>query len=250
MKLVTSFLITGIIAGLLTLVTNAQRVVVFPTRPQPKFESPSFCPPEGNESKGADSVLNMKKNRIDPAPENYRYRQIGLIATQVLYYPKGIEKRKRDEWTPEQRIDVAEWEGIPVYIYGYLALTSVKNESVGAKPSGGGSWNCGLTDDAHVDYVLWLTSIPEGSKAKAIVAVITPRIRAHHRYWTIENLTRIAKRRYLVCIYGWLMLDQEHPEQVGRSRATLWEIHPITQIDYQEHRRWEHLESREPSVDK
>jgi hypothetical protein len=30
-----------------------------------------------------------------------------------------------------------------------------------------------------------------------------------------------------VRIRGWLMLDQEHPEQIGKTRGTLWEIHPI-----------------------
>jgi len=165
---------------------------------------------------------------------------------QNLYYPEGIGKRKRSEWTSEQRIDVGRYEGIPVVIEGYLALTSVKNESLGAQPRGGGSWNCGLTDAAHVDYILWVTSVPEESKANAIVAVVTPRLRANQRYWTIQNLTRIAKGRYRVRIYGWLMLDQEHPGEVGKSRATLWEIHPITQIMYEEQRRWEDLESREP----
>jgi hypothetical protein len=27
------------------------------------------------------------------------------------------------------------------------------------------------------------------------------------------------------------MLDQEHPEQLGQTRVTLWEIHPIMQVD-------------------
>lgn len=239
-------MITGIIAGLLTLVANAQSIVC-PARPQPEFESPSFCPPEGDQSKGADPVLNKKKNRIDHARPDCPYHPVALPDMQNFDWPQGIEKRKRDEWTPQQRIDVGRWEGIPVWVEGYLALTSVKkNEPVGAKLSAGGSWNCG--DEAHVDYILWLKSTPDESKAKAIVAVMTPRIRAHQRYWTIENLTRIAKGRYKVRIYGWLMLDQEHPEQVRKSRATLWEIHPITQIDYWEHGELQRLEFREPSL--
>src|SRR6266404_2396553 len=111
-KLIALLLITGIIAGLLTVEACAQSIVVYPTRPEPKFESSSFCPPGGNESKGADADLNKKKNRIDPAPEYYPYRSIGLIKMQTLEYPEEIGKRKRDEWTAEQRRIVAEYEGI------------------------------------------------------------------------------------------------------------------------------------------
>jgi hypothetical protein len=27
------------------------------------------------------------------------------------------------------------------------------------------------------------------------------------------------------------MLDQEHPDQLGKTRGTLWEIHPIMRIE-------------------
>jgi len=32
---------------------------------------------------------------------------------------------------------------------------------------------------------------------------------------------------------GWLMLDQMHPELVGRNRRTLWEVHPVMHLDWQ-----------------
>ncbi|HEX8946148.1 MAG TPA: hypothetical protein VF785_23635, partial [Gemmatimonadaceae bacterium] len=51
-----------------------------------------------------------------------------------------------------------------------------------------------------------------------------------------------------VRIRGWLMLDQMHPESVGHSRATLWEIHPIMHLDWRESRgRWISLDSLPPA---
>jgi hypothetical protein len=37
-----------------------------------------------------------------------------------------------------------------------------------------------------------------------------------------------------VRISGWLMMDPEHPDQIGNTRGTIWEIHPIMQIEVQE----------------
>jgi len=37
------------------------------------------------------------------------------------------------------------------------------------------------------------------------------------------------------------MLDPEHPDQVGRTRAILWEIHPILKIEVWSGNRWQEL---------
>ncbi len=42
---------------------------------------------------------------------------------------------------------------------------------------------------------------------------------------------RRSQTRVRVC--GWTMLDPEHPSEVGGSRSTLWEVHPILHIDVQ-----------------
>jgi hypothetical protein len=34
-----------------------------------------------------------------------------------------------------------------------------------------------------------------------------------------------------VRISGWILLDPEHPDQVGKTRATIWEIHPVMKIE-------------------
>jgi hypothetical protein len=48
----------------------------------------------------------------------------------------------------------------------------------------------------------------------------------------------MAKQNQRVRISGWLLFDQEHPEQLGKTRATLWEIHPIIKIETQQNGNW------------
>jgi hypothetical protein len=38
------------------------------------------------------------------------------------------------------------------------------------------------------------------------------------------------------------MLDPEHPEQLGKTRGTLWEIHPIMKMEVERGGRWVDLE--------
>jgi hypothetical protein len=47
-----------------------------------------------------------------------------------------------------------------------------------------------------------------------------------------------------VRIGGWLVLAQEHPEQVGKTRGSLWEIHPITRIEVKDANGWRGLQRR------
>lgn len=45
------------------------------------------------------------------------------------------------------------------------------------------------------------------------------------------------------------MLDQMHPEKVERNRRTLWEVHPMNQLDWQRaDRTWVSLDSVVPPV--
>jgi hypothetical protein len=46
-----------------------------------------------------------------------------------------------------------------------------------------------------------------------------------------------------VRISGWLLMDQEHPEQLGQTRASLWEIHPILHIEVNEGGSWQSIDN-------
>jgi hypothetical protein len=62
---------------------------------------------------------------------------------------------------------------------------------------------------------------------------MTPRVRVHHVGWTEDGLRALQRSRSRVRVRGWLMLDQMHPELVGRNRRTLWEVHPVMHLDWQ-----------------
>ena len=44
-------------------------------------------------------------------------------------------------------------------------------------------------------------------------------------------------------VSGWLMLDPEHPDQVGKTRGTIWEIHPVMRMEVEQQGRWVPLDS-------
>jgi hypothetical protein len=41
------------------------------------------------------------------------------------------------------------------------------------------------------------------------------------------------------------MLDPEHRNHLGKYRETLWEVHPITEIEVQQQGQWVALDSLE-----
>jgi hypothetical protein len=216
----------------------AQQLSNSTNKPEPQVEAFRLCPPEGTLSKRADPELNRKKNRIDSSA---KFHPTELTYLRRLTYPAEVSKKRRTEWQIDQSREVSRFEGTPIATQGYLLLTDVHHQLYGARPSSGESCNCWKTDDRNVDYVLWLAGNPLDNKANSVVVVVTPRIRIRHSQWTINNFTYIATRHYPVRIYGWLLLNQEHPEQLGKQRATLWEIHPIVQIQFKEHGTWKTL---------
>ena len=64
-------------------------------------------------------------------------------------------------------------------------------------------------------------------RSSAVVVELTPNIQDEHPTWA-KQLSELKNKQ--VCITGWLMYDPEHPEQLGKTRGTLREVHPITGI--------------------
>jgi hypothetical protein len=194
-------------------------------RPAPVTEVYEGCPPEGD---GGDPVLNRLKNRIDVAP----WRRASVAAVLALTWPKGIEGRRHGSWSAADRAAVARYEGLPLQIEGYLA---------GAKKQGPESCNCHSED--YVDYHLWLVDSPAKLRDQSIVIEVTPRVLAQHPGWTITRLRTLMNGGVRVRISGWLMLDQEHPEQLGKTRGSIWEIHPIMEIEVAQFGGWQTLDN-------
>ena len=74
--------------------TSAQHLPNLPSKPAMQFESPSFCPPEGNTSNHGDPELNKHKNRIDDASN---YFPVNFTEIENLAYPASAGGKIRSD---------------------------------------------------------------------------------------------------------------------------------------------------------
>ena len=138
----------------------------------------------------------------------------------------------------------------PIPLDDVLALgndTNRFNDSEGAviegyvistKLEGKESCNCESTDPNHRDYHIYIAQSPtETNKAKMMVVEVTPKVRAiKGSAWSPAKITKLKGHK--VKFTGWLFFDQEHenvalntnPNGQTIERATVWEIHPITEF--------------------
>ena len=200
------------------------------------------CPPEGSKSKSAkdrlqkpeekckqiDCDLNRLKNRDEP-PDSYETLALKEILDNKPEQAQAVGKRDRSKWTPQAKAEVEKWERLGASVEGFLL--AMKHE---------GPERCNCKSDQFKDYHLWLGAAPvqkksELKKAKksAQVMEISPRVLEKHAEWDPKLLSKLVRDKTKVRISGWLMWDQEHPEQSGKSRGTLWEVHPIHKIEFE-----------------
>ncbi len=198
-----------------------------PQKPKPAEITFQGCPPEGD---GNDPALNRLKNRVDEG----NYVPVQFDTYEKLPWPKAIERKRRADWSAANTNAVSRYEGIPISVVGYLA---------GAKEEGPESPNCHGADHPFRDFHIWLTKAAGQDRSGSIVVEATPRVRAKHPGWRTDVLGRIVNGKQRVRISGWSMLDPEHPDQVGKTRGTIWEIHPIMQIEVEQQGRWVALDS-------
>jgi hypothetical protein len=102
---------------------------------------------------------------------------------------------------------------------------------------GAESPNCGSKTDYHIFIGPVDEAYPQGRhltaarvkllKKHAVVVELTPNIEEQHSDWG-DNLQSLVGKN--VCITGWLLYDYEHHPQIGGTRGTLWEVHPVTGI--------------------
>lgn len=185
------------------------------------------CPPTGD---GGDPMLNTLKNRADSAA----WTPASAEAVLALTWPRAVERRRHAQWSRADSAAVAAYEGMPIAVEGYF---------VGGKQEGPESPNCHGADADFRDWHLWLAATPGTDRSRSIVVEATPVVRATHRAWTLAAIRALARDSTRVRVSGWLMLDPEHPDQVGRSRGTIWEIHPILKIEAQRGGAWVPLDS-------
>ncbi len=192
-----------------------------PNKPEPQSSTFQGCPPQGD---GGDAQLNMLKNRIDQG----NYMPVTFDSIFNLPWPKTTERRDMNAWSAEDAAAIAKYEGIPVMVEGYI---------FGARQSGSESTNCHATAADMTDWHIWFTKTAGEDRTHSIVIEATPRIRALHQ-WTLAKMDTIARDQIPVRISGWLFFDPEHPDQVLLTRGTIWEIHPIMQIEVLQNNQW------------
>ena len=175
-----------------------------------------LCGPEGDATNQQAQTLNDNKNRTDQ-PGASEYVDIKWDDLKDL---------------PADR--VADFQGAPVMVVGFLSH-HVNVET------GGESTNCHLHAPDQVDWHMYLTKSPAQGIADAVVVETTPRTRPAHK-WTTTTVGSAVDTPTQVRISGWLMYDIEHVNVIGKERATVWEVHPITRIEIQKNGQWVDLD--------
>ena len=197
------------------------------------------CKPTG---KGGDAYLNSLKNR-DIAPASYDSVSFSDIMNKwEKGFPAGkgsshYRLGKKSLWKIGQRENVTGYEYKGISVEGYI---------IAIKGQGAEACNCGAKD--FHDYHIWLNETPlpqpapkKPDKSKSMVAEISPRTIKAHPNWNANAIQHLAKQGSRIRISGWVTWDEEHPEQIGIERATLWEIHPIHKIEVWSNGKWNEL---------
>lgn len=204
--------------------TSSGNTAGFPvsaSHPKPVDNTFQGCPPQGD---GGDAQLNVLKNRIDNG-EHGTFHDVALGTLIGLQWPQGIQQRQRSTWSSADASAVAQYEGVAVRTTGYL---------VDFRHEGTESPNCHSVDER--DYHMWIVAKSSDGKAQSMVVEVAPRVHSLRPGWTDSAFA--ALRGKPVRISGWLMMDQEHPDQIGKTRATIYEIHPILHIEVQQGSTW------------
>lgn len=199
---------------------------VMAEKPEPEAVALRDCPPQGL---GGDSELNVWKNRVDPD----RYVNVSFDSILALTWPKSVEGKAMKDWPAEGRTFIQQYQGIPVKVEGYI-LHAWEGPPEPA--------NCSLPLRENLNWHLYFIKEPGDERSQAILAEVTPRVRLG-RKWTLDLIRSVILDDHLPArLSGWLFFDPFHPNDVGRIRATLWEIAPVMQIEVFKDGRWLPLE--------
>ncbi len=203
------------------------------SKPLPVQLTTGPCDAEGRGRNGpaTDPTTDLRKNRID-IPNEYH----SVTLSEILALPWAGLPRRRSKLQTADSETVARYEGPPVSVEGYFE---------GAHEEGEETTNCELTTHDWHDWHIWLVETQQQAtqqdRTHAIVVEATPRIRALPTPWALSELQTIVRQRERVRVSGWLMWDPDHPDQVGKTRGTTWEIHPITRIEVARNGVWQVL---------
>jgi hypothetical protein len=199
---------------------------IMPEKPAPDSLGFNGCPPQGI---GGSPQLNSLLNRVDKGD----YRPVSMDTLLALTWPKSVENQPMSDWSDANRLFISQYLGTPVVVEGYI---------VNLREGGGYPANCNQVDEAHPFWRIYLAKNPRDNRAQAMLAVSTPQTRLGHS-WSADFIRNfLIAGRWQVRISGWLYFNPDHAQDVGRTRATLWEISPVMQIEVFEDGHWNQLD--------
>jgi hypothetical protein len=201
----------------------------------------SVCTPDGNDPNNV--ALNHLKNRATVPDDSDALSSDPFTPTQLLSALPNLDAESTR--APKLRSDFSESELSKVNQFEPKAVT-VSGYFLDATKEGEESANC--SGELGYDWHTWVWSATADTldgrhrlRTKAIVAEVTPAAQAAHSTWTASKIRALATTQKRVRISGWLLFDPEHPEQLGKTRASRWEVHPITRIEYYDQGQWQDL---------
>ncbi len=193
--------------------------------------SAATCPPEG---RGGDPIANRLQNR-EKVPRSYQEIDISTFKNQ--FSPDLDTAATRDQFTPAQIDYIAPREKRAIALTGYLLMTQRGPRSAA---------NCSALLRRNI--VIWISTVPEIHphqakllRAQSVVANLTPSGQAQHADWRLDRLEKLARQGSQVRVSGWAYYDASGLNALGKTQATLWEIHPITRIEIWKNGGWEVL---------
>lgn len=202
-----------------------------PTTAPAAFPVDSPCPRQGD-GKG-DATLDSQKNRYlapTAADMDPKITTAGDLITQLPQLKPSTIHREKWPDSITQQVDTYEAKGAT--IEGYML--DAKEEDTG----GGESCNC-HDPEVLFDYHIYIADKAGVPKAQSTIVEMTPRWRSVNPNWNANNqevgfgfIHRLIGKK--IRVTGWLLFDQDHVNNVGDWRATVWEIHPVTVFEYQQ----------------
>jgi len=179
------------------------------------------CPPQGDATKPKAQRVNEQRARTDEPSDD----DIDETADISALIAPGDDSLR---WQADTAVEI-----------GAFVLD--------VRDGGPTSANCHSSDPAEHDTILDLSPGPNvADKSHRIIAVITPRWRRLMARNEVDWSTRAIRAKYVqrsVTIRGWLLFNADVAARslntapltgAGVTRATAWEIHPVTAIDLDE----------------
>ncbi len=179
------------------------------------------CPPQGDATRTKSQRLNESRARLDDVGDD----DVDDTVTMESLLEPGDDRLR---WQ----------EGQGVEITAYVIVV---------RDGGPASSNCHSPRSSDHDTILELVSGPEAiDRAHRVSAVVTPQWRKMVAADRVDWSTAALRAQYLqrwVTVRGWLLFDSENASTALNSaamggpsitRATAWEIHPVTSIELQD----------------